>query len=134
MKKSIATFVGVGLIALGSMTGCGRQDNSQYEFVGVIYPDSVMFEHWRGVYDNINRLTVIKKNGIIKRFVDEGDDLTVDYVDILDNRDSTAKFSRYTQKYFGNTEYEVEMLLMDGAQRQFEEYLGRIKEAKESEK
>lgn len=119
LRKTLAGIVMVGALALGA--GCSK-DYSAYNYDGKIGEEQVKFKqkHYNFSPPSDNILTVTKPDGTIVTYADrEKDDLKLEYVVIIKGG--------VTTKYWRD---EVGKPVLAEAQRQFDDYLQKIKESK----
>src|SRR3989344_7069083 len=130
MKKLIDILL-AGAITLG-LSGCAstktvrsfyskplNYDNPEYHFKGILNEEQVNFYETED--GNCNVLEVTRKNGVIVKYLDySNQDFRLERVDVT--KDDT------TTDYYSNDKSAVEVIAE--AQKQFDEYLKKILEAK----
>lgn len=118
IKKTLASIALLGVMAFGT-TGCN--DYSQYKYNGKIGEEQVTFIHKAGFLDDNNTLTVKKPDGRVINYKDLwNNDLNLEDVSVTAN----GKTTDYTGRN------KVEKVVLGVAQKKFDKYLQKIKEAK----
>ena len=123
IKKALTSLVLAGSLTLSTFSNLGcRGDLSGYTYQGQINGNQVAFRQDRGFAgETINTLTVKKADGRVITYTDSGGgDLELNFVEITKDKQIT--------RYHSNNEVEEE--IMREAQKQFDDYLKRIKEIK----
>ena len=118
IKKTLASIALLGVMAFGT-TGCN--DYSQYKYNGKIGEEQVTFIHKNYLIGNYNTLTVKKSDGRVINYKDLwSNDLNLEDVSITANG-KTIDYARRNK---------VEKVVLEVAQKKFDKYLQKIKEAK----